>query len=131
MAKVILFAILCWLPASAQNQIAVVSAANYQSSMSPGSLATVFGSSLATVTESAGLDSAGQLPTQIAGTSVTFNGQAAALIYVSPRQINLVIPDGIQPGTADVRAVSPFITVQGTADIRKAAPSLFSRNGAG
>jgi len=131
MAKVILLIIFCLLPAGAQNQISVVSAANYQSILSPGSLAAVFGTSLSTVTQSAQLDSSGQLPAQIEGTSVTFNGQAAALIYVSPRQINLVIPDGVQTGTATVRAVSPVAAVQGTADIRKISPSLFSSNGAG
>jgi len=131
MAKVILLIIFCLLPAAAQNQISVVSAANYQSILSPGSLAAVFGTSLSTVTQSAQLDSSGQLPAQIEGTSVTFNGQAAALIYVSPRQINLVIPDGVQTGTATVRAVSPVAAVQGTADIRKISPSLFSSNGAG
>lgn len=131
MTRAVLLIALCLLPARAQSQLTVVSAANYQSSLSPGSLASVFGTSLSSVTQSAQLDGSGQLPTQIGGASVTFNGQAAALVYVSPGQINLIVPEGAQPGTATVLAVSAVATTHGTAEIRKVAPSLFSSNGAG
>jgi uncharacterized protein (TIGR03437 family) len=119
----------CLLPA--QTQLAVVSAANYQSSVAPGSIAAVFGSSLATTTESAQLDSSGQLPTQLGGTTVTIDGQAALLIYVSPRQINLVVPEGTQLGTPAVLVSTINGRVQGTATVRKIAPALFSSNGSG
>src|SRR3954447_19461982 len=107
------------LPAQTQDQLTVVLAANYQSAVSPGSLATVFGTSLASVTASAQLDSSGKLPVQISGTSVTIDGQPASLIYVSPGQINLVIPDGIQPGSVPVVVTSLNGRSQGTAAIRK------------
>jgi uncharacterized protein (TIGR03437 family) len=119
------------LPAEAQSQLSVVSAADYQPVVSPSSLASIFGTALSTTTQSAELDSSGQLPTQLGGISVTVNGQAAALIYVSPRQINLVIPEGIQPGTANVLVNTVGVRLQGTADVRKVAPALFSNNGAG
>ena len=131
MIKAILLIAICLLPAQAQSQLTVVSAADYQAPVAPNSLVSVFGTSLSTVTQSAQLDSAGQLPTQIGGVSVTFNGQAAALVYISPGQINLIVPEGVQPGTATVRAVSSVATAQGTANIRKVAPSLFSSNGSG
>src|SRR5260221_313220 len=119
------------LPAQTQDQLTVVSAANYQSSVSPGSLATVFGSSLASVTGSAQLDSSGKLPLQIGGTSVTIDGQPASLIYVSPGQLNLVIPDGIQAGTVPIVVTSLNGRSQGTAVIRTIAPGLFSSDGSG
>lgn len=131
MSRAALLFALCVFPAPAQNQLTVVSAANYQSTISPGSLVSVFGTSLSAVTQSAQLDGSGQLPTQVGGASVTFNGHAAALVYVSPGQINLIVPEDVQPGTAMVSAVSPLATARGTAEIRKVAPALFSSNGNG
>ncbi len=131
MTKAILLSVIWLLPAQAQSPLTVVSAANYQSIVSPGSLASVFGTSLSNVTQSAQLEASGQLPTQLGGTSVTFNGKEAALVYVSPGQINLIVPAGAPAGTATVLVVSLPTTTQGTAEIRKVAPALFSSNGAG
>jgi uncharacterized protein (TIGR03437 family) len=57
--------------------------------VSPGSLASVFGQNLAHTTASA---TSFPLPTTLGGTSVTFGGIPAPLIYVSPTQINLQVP---------------------------------------
>src|SRR5260221_14594841 len=54
-------------------------------------------------------------PPQLAGTSVTFNGTPAALYYVSPSQINAVVPSAIQG------ASSAMIVVKTAAG---ASPSL-------
>src|SRR5438445_6850778 len=69
----------------------VVNAASYQpmSSNGGGSIVSVFGTNLAADTETT---SGASLPTQIGGTSVTVNGVAAPLFYVSPGQINLQVP---------------------------------------
>jgi len=76
----------------------VVQAADYRPYVAPGSLAVVFGQNLAGATVSAQLDSSGQLPTQLSGTSVQICGENAGLIFVSPMQINLFIPGDLQPG---------------------------------
>jgi uncharacterized protein (TIGR03437 family) len=55
-----------------------------QPNLSPGVLASLYGRNLA-------MENAGQV-------QVTFNGQAAALVSVSDRQINLQIPAGLAPG---------------------------------
>src|ERR1017187_173381 len=83
---------------------AVVSAASYRpgGAVAPDSLASLFGVNLAGPTASAILDQTGQLPTQLAGTSVEVNGEAASLLYVSSSQINFVVPGDAATGTANV-----------------------------
>jgi uncharacterized protein (TIGR03437 family) len=73
----------------------VVNAASYATggpsgkAVATGSIVSVFGRNLATVTQSA---SALALPTSLGGTSVTVNGIAAPLFFVSPNQVNLQLP---------------------------------------
>lgn len=67
----------------------VVNAAAYFASVAPGSIATIFGSDLASATASA---PALPLPYGIAGTTVDVGGQPAPIYYVSPTQINFVVP---------------------------------------
>ena len=42
------------------------------------------------------------MPTKLAGTTVTFNGAQAALYYVSPTQINALVPASVAPGPVQV-----------------------------
>ena len=68
----------------------VVDSASYEATLgSPGSIVTIFGTNLATATATA---QAVPLPTQLGGTTVTWNGFSAPLFYVSPTQINLQVP---------------------------------------
>ncbi len=113
--------------------LVMVNAASYGAASAPDSLATIFGANLAQGTASATLDAAGQLPTELAGTRVEIAGVAAALFYVSPTQINLVVPAGIDPGTVVVAVIS---TASGasktdTAFLRAVAPGVFSSDGTG
>jgi len=71
----------------------IVNAASYQAAdvssqvlLGTGTLVSIFGTNLAAETATA-TDT--PLPTQLAGTSVSINGAAAPLLYVSPGQINL------------------------------------------
>jgi uncharacterized protein (TIGR03437 family) len=59
----------------------------------PGGAVAIYGRNLTSgSTLQAGL---GSLPVRIAGTSVEINGKAAPLLYVSPGQVNLLLPFGI------------------------------------
>jgi uncharacterized protein (TIGR03437 family) len=69
----------------------VVNSASWASPVAPGSLASIFGTNLATTTESAGAP----FPFTPGGTSVTINGIPAPLSFVSPGQINLQIPSSL------------------------------------
>jgi len=79
----------------------VVNAASYLGAISPGSLATVSGMQLADAVHTIFAPAAGQsFPTSTASVSVSVNGVAAPLIYVSPTQINFQVPWETTPGLA-------------------------------
>lgn len=71
---------------------AVVNTASLQPVVSPGSMVTIFGTSLGPPVFSAEYDSTGLYPTRFVDTTVTFNGIVAPLLYMSPGQINAVAP---------------------------------------
>jgi uncharacterized protein (TIGR03437 family) len=68
---------------------AVANTASFKTVASPGMLFSIFGSNLASATQSA---STIPLPYTLANTSVTINGTAAPLLYVSATQLNVQIP---------------------------------------
>jgi uncharacterized protein (TIGR03437 family) len=101
----------------------VVNAASFASQISPGALATVFGSNFALRNASANAP----LPTSLAGVSVSVNGQSAPLLYVTPTQVNFQVPweTALGSGTVTVNVnggASNSITVS----VLGAAPGLFS-----
>ncbi len=114
-----------------------VSAASFEAApIAPGSIVTGFGSQLATREESAtdadpntpGI----QLPTQLAGTTVEVNGRRAGLFFVSPGQVNYVMPDATPSGNANVVVRSGDGTISnGTAQIAQVTPSIFTANSTG
>jgi uncharacterized protein (TIGR03437 family) len=115
---------------------AVVSAASYLpgGAVAPDSLAALFGVNLAgPAPASATLDQNGQLPTELAGTSVEVNGEAAALLYVSSSQINFVVPADAAVGTADVlvQDTATGASHSATMLVQNTAPALFSVNASG
>jgi uncharacterized protein (TIGR03437 family) len=115
------------IPLSAQ--IAIVNAASYRPLVAPNSLATIFGSNLANGTATAQLDANKQLPTLLAGVTVEINSVAAPLLYVSPGQINFLVPAGTVLGTATV-LLQPS-QIQSTMQVGIVAPGLFSQDATG
>jgi uncharacterized protein (TIGR03437 family) len=114
-------------------QIAITSAAGYQQGVAPNSLATLFGQGLSGSTISAKLGPGGQLPMQLAGVSVEVNGERAELIYVSPSQINFVVPADTPAAMATVvvRSATSPVTQSGTVIVQNVVPALFSLNSTG
>ena len=100
------------LAASAQTDASViegvVNAASYSSPVAVGSIVSIFGSNLATVTQSASSDES-PLPFSLGGTSVSCNGIPAPLFFVSPRQINAQVPWSIKAGTATLSAAETVV----------------------
>jgi trimeric autotransporter adhesin len=79
----------------------VVNAANFATTLSPGSWVAIFGLNLALTTRgwnSSDFTGSG-LPTALDGVSVTVGGLPAAVSYISPGQINIQCPD-TAPGPA-------------------------------
>ena len=113
--------------------ITVVDAASYRTTLAPDGLATIFGANLAQSTATASLDANGNLPLELASTRVEVNGQAASLFYVSPSQINFVVPSGIGAGstTLTVRYANSQSTRNASVPIALAAPALFTADASG
>src|SRR5947209_3324468 len=78
---------------------AVVNGASFAGPPSPGSVAAVFGANLASTTVQ---ESTASLPVSLGGVTVTVNGVAAPLWYVSPGQINFEMPAEVEPGSASI-----------------------------
>ena len=70
----------------------VVNAASLEPVISPGAIVSIFGSFLGPPVLSADYSTLGLFPTVFGNTTVTFNGIAAPLLYVSPNQIDAVVP---------------------------------------
>jgi WD40-like Beta Propeller Repeat/IPT/TIG domain len=80
----------------------VVNAATYSAGpLAPNSFVAIFGTNLATVS-AAGETAAGHYPISLFGTRVTFGSTDAELLYISPLQINAVVPSGLAPGSGNV-----------------------------
>jgi uncharacterized protein (TIGR03437 family) len=80
---------------------------------------TIGGTNLASPSEIWNLNGVQDLPLALGDATVTFNGAPAALLYVSPTQINALVPASVAPGKVQVVAQvngvssSPFtITAQ-------------------
>jgi uncharacterized protein (TIGR03437 family) len=110
--------------------LSVVLAGSLDKTIAPDSIVSVFGS-FASATVAATLP----LTTSLGGLTLIFRDglgdHAAALYYVSPTQINAVVPAGLAPGSIDVilrNANGDQAT--GSAIIAAAAPGLLTVDGA-
>lgn len=101
-----------------------VSAASYSTNVAPDSIVSTFGTGLGTgIYRAASLP----LPKSLGGTVVTVNNVAADLLYVSPTQINYIMPANLAPGTGTVEVkLNNVIVGKGIATIDNVAPGLFT-----
>jgi len=74
----------------------------YVKGVSPGVWAAISGSNLASVSEVWAPPISGALPTSLGNVSVTIDGLAAVVEYVSPTQINVLAPATIHQGQINV-----------------------------
>ena len=98
--------------------------------LAPTSIATIYGTGLAFVTRTLSGDDvrSGLLPTVLPGTGVTVSvgSLAANVFYVSPTQINFLVPSSLRPGPTTVRVtlngiLGPAIAMQ----LADESPALF------
>jgi len=121
-----------------QNSVPVtgVSAASFVGSpapLAPDSIVAAFGTELATGTLAA---TAQPLPTSLLGTTVTVNGIAAPLFFVSPGQVNFLVPPAATPGEAQVVITSTMgngdqVVSRGQIMVAGSAPAIFTANANG
>ncbi len=101
-----------------------VNAGNYLPNVAPDSVAATFGSQLCQTTASA---TSFPLPLTLAGVTVMVNNLSAALLYVSPTQINYIVPTNVDPGTAVVTVMNGGSTIAvGTVVVETVSPSIFT-----
>ena len=119
-------------------QVAAVNAANYipGRALAPGAIAAVFPSvSTNIIANGTQNNTVIPLPTVMQDTQVFINGVAVPLFYVSPGQINLVLPMGLPSnGTANLQIVRQSTgEIYGAAEIAlsSASPGLFTAGGTG
>jgi uncharacterized protein (TIGR03437 family) len=119
------------LPLSAQ--MVAVNGASYNPSapIAPGSFASIFGANLCGQTMQGTWVSAGQLPIALGGCSLQINGAGAMLQYVSPGQINFVMPMGVSAGQATYVVNNGTSTQSGTLAVGAAGPGVFTAMGSG
>jgi len=112
-------------PAPTISSGGIVNAANY-GPLSPGSLASIFGTNFASGSSIA----TAPLPTNLGGVTVSVNGRPAPLIYVGPGQINFQVPWETAVGSAIVTvAVNGATSNAVTVPVLAAAPGLFFISG--
>jgi uncharacterized protein (TIGR03437 family) len=102
----------------------VVNAASFTAQLSPGALATIFGTNFT----GTGVDAiaALPLPPSLGGVSVQVNGVAAPVLYASSGQINFQIPWETPTGSVTVAVgINGMTSTTVNVTIEAAAPGLF------
>jgi uncharacterized protein (TIGR03437 family) len=102
---------------------AIANAASYTPAVSPGSLATIFGTGFASAATSA---QQFPLPGTLGGVSIYINGTPAPLLFADSGQLNFQVPFEAQPGTGVVLVESPSgLSAEYPVNIDTAAPGIF------
>jgi uncharacterized protein (TIGR03437 family) len=107
---------------------AIVDSWGYTAGIAPGLWVTIGGVNLAASAEIWDLNGRQDLPIALGGVTVTFNGVPASLLYVSPTQINALVPASVPAGKVQVVAQvngvngAPFVVTAGTAQPAVYAP---------
>lgn len=120
--------------AEGSGTVVAVSAASFQGPMSPGSIGAAFGANLA-------LQSMGAqflpLPVELGGTRVRITDSrnvefAAPLFYISPGQVNFMIPDEAATGPARITIINANgVSSTGEIQLLPSAPAIFTRDSNG
>lgn len=96
--------------------------------LAPETIASIYGSNLATLTQ---LAPSLPLPTNLAGVTITLTDASGAalpaqLFYVSPTQVNWLVPKGAVSGVATVKLTSGSTVFTATTVITPTAPGLYT-----
>jgi uncharacterized protein (TIGR03437 family) len=115
------------------SETAVQSAAAPSDAIAADSLASLYGTNLAAGIAQANIQ---PLPPTLGGVSVAVTDdagtqRAASLLYVSPSQINFMVPNATVAGPVQVAVMSSSVTQTFFATVAKVVPRLFSLDGTG
>ena len=118
--------------ATAGTVTGVTNAGSFQPGFASATWVSIFGTNLSptTYTWQASDFISGRLPTSLDGVSVTIDGNAAFVEYISPTQINVLAPDDTTVGSVPVQVtVSSQQSNAFTAQQQQFAPAFFSSGG--
>jgi uncharacterized protein (TIGR03437 family) len=108
----------------------VVNGASFLGALAPNTWASVLkGGALSATTRGwLATDFIGTvLPTQLNGVGVTVNGEPAAVSFISPTQVNFLVPPDIQSGAAQIVVTNNGLaSTAATVTITTMAPALFT-----
>lgn len=123
-------ACLCAQASNAPNYTSagIVNGASFTPGLAPNTIVSIFGTNLSwdtAILQSSEI-SGGVMPTSLGDVEVYFEGWPAYLYYVSPLQINLLVPSNLLSGTFQFWVVrqgtrGPMVTVT----LQDAAPAMF------
>jgi len=99
--------------------------------IAPDSNAVALGGALSFNTQQAPKEN-NTFPTTLDGTTVTVNGRRAQISFVSPTQVNFIVPPQTEVGTAEVVVTNAEgFQSRGTVTVLRAAPGIFTKSGDG
>ncbi len=100
--------------------------------VTPESIVAAFGGALASTTQQSQKLPNGSFPTNVGGTTVTVNGRAAQILFVSPDRVHFLVPPQTEIGNADVAITNPDgFASRATIPVLRAAPGIFTKTGDG
>jgi uncharacterized protein (TIGR03437 family) len=111
-------------PANTMKIAAVANTASGQQVGAPGMYLSVYGTGLAPAGTSMA-SSSSPIPISLAGVSATVNGLPAAVEYVSPNQVNLLLPFEIPAGNTELAINNNGQVAAYTFSTQTAAPGIF------
>jgi uncharacterized protein (TIGR03437 family) len=115
-------------PAPVFTSASIGGAAGANAGIAENTWLSIYGTDLAPTTRSWQTPDfvGGKLPTSLNGVTVTLNGTPAYVYYISPKQIDVLAPAGLQPGPVQVQtANNGFTSSSATAQAQAMAPAFF------
>jgi uncharacterized protein (TIGR03437 family) len=104
----------------------LVNAATGQGALAPYSICTLYGTALL-ASGSAAATGVSVTPSTLSGVTVLVGPVPAGLFYVSPNQINFLIPNSLTPGTYSITVVRDNLASQpASVVVQEVAPGLFA-----
>lgn len=105
----------------------VIGAATLLPGAAPAAYCSITGSGFTdqSATDWGGSIAGSALPTSVGGISVSVNGASAYVQYVSPTQVNFLLPANATTGTANLELITPTGVMSTTLQIAANAPGLF------
>jgi uncharacterized protein (TIGR03118 family) len=106
----------------------IVNGASFQPGIASNTWISIFGVNLSPVTRAWQQSdfAGGHLPTQLSGVSATVNGAPAYVAYISPKQVNVLVPVEAAQGPVQVQVFNNGLaSAAATAQMQMLSPAVF------